>query len=283
MSRLNRRADARPMRRRAPSSCSAGCATIGGGAELIDAQGAARSWARTCPGSTSGSRSTSSARAGSPSRPPRRRARWVGPRRRSASSSAGSAVFVGFNLPSDGLVVLGGALDRGRDRDADPGPSDAVADDARGDDPGDARGVSADAGEDDGAGAVDGPGRATTAAIPLIETPDDAVVWGVALGLQQRGRAGPGADGRRRQGRVAPFGYLPAGTGQRLRRRLDSSGGAGGWAPGLMSSSADPELRRHDGGPGHDRELASLVGLAAAAAGRRRRPGGGGGGAGGGF
>ena len=60
---------------------------------------------------------------------------------------------------------------------------DARPDHARGDDPGDARGLPADAREDDGAGPVDGPGRRRVRD-PAHRTPDHAVVWGVALGLQ---------------------------------------------------------------------------------------------------
>lgn len=83
---------------------------------------------------------------------------------------------------------------------------------------------------------------ATTAAIPLIESPDDAVAWGVALGLQDevegvlQRSAQDAAAGT--TGMYVPAWYL-AGTA------FGGGGGssqAGGWAPGLMSASPIPDF-----------------------------------------
>jgi len=82
----------------------------------------------------------------------------------------------------------------------------------------------------------------TASAIPLIESPDDAVAWGVAIGLQHdvervlERTAEDASDG-------APRGYMPlwygstgGGTG------WSGGGGGGGLAPGLMSSSPIPNF-----------------------------------------
>jgi uncharacterized protein len=82
------------------------------------------------------------------------------------------------------------------------------------------------------------------AAIPLLETPDDAVVWGVALGLQDRVEqvlertVDDLKDGRTQSG------YLPVwyGAGGNEGGWQSSGGGGSGWAPGLMSSSAIPNF-----------------------------------------
>ena len=79
------------------------------------------------------------------------------------------------------------------------------------------------------------------AAIPLLESPDDAVVWGVALGLQEEvERVLARTLDDLRAGRVTT-GYLPVwyhGPGGG-----DGPGGGGsGWAPGLMSGSAIPNF-----------------------------------------
>jgi hypothetical protein len=83
----------------------------------------------------------------------------------------------------------------------------------------------------------------TESAIPLIETPDDAVAWGVALGLQEeveRVLARSSEDVRAGgTGYYMPAWYLagggaPDGGG--------GTGGGGGWAPGMMSSSPIPNF-----------------------------------------
>ncbi len=81
-------------------------------------------------------------------------------------------------------------------------------------------------------------------AIPLIESPDDAVVWGVALGLQaeveqvlertvQDVRSGSGTGG------YLPLWYT---TGGSAAWGTSGAGGAWGVAPGLMSSSPIPDF-----------------------------------------
>ncbi|HKF86146.1 MAG TPA: TPM domain-containing protein [Candidatus Limnocylindrales bacterium] len=80
-------------------------------------------------------------------------------------------------------------------------------------------------------------------AIPLIESPDDAVAWGVALGLQdevQRVLERTADDAR--SGRASP-GYVPLWYGSPASSSSPGgSGGAAGLAPGLMSSSAIPNF-----------------------------------------
>jgi hypothetical protein len=79
-----------------------------------------------------------------------------------------------------------------------------------------------------------------TAAIPLLESPDDAVAWGVALGLQDevetvlRRTAEDAGAGTR-------MGYMPLWYGSHATGTSDGGGG-GGWAPGLMSSSPIPNF-----------------------------------------
>jgi uncharacterized membrane protein YgcG len=80
-------------------------------------------------------------------------------------------------------------------------------------------------------------------AIPLIESPDDAVAWGVALGLQdevQRVLERTAEDAR--EGRE--MGYMPRWYGTRSAATFWSGnqGGGGGIAPGLMSSSPIPNF-----------------------------------------
>jgi len=77
-------------------------------------------------------------------------------------------------------------------------------------------------------------------AIPLIETPDDAVAWGVALGLQDEveqvlARSSEDAQAGA-TGYYMPTWYLAGGGAD------GADGGGGGWAPGLMSSSPIPNL-----------------------------------------
>jgi uncharacterized membrane protein YgcG len=80
-------------------------------------------------------------------------------------------------------------------------------------------------------------------AIPLIESPDDAVAWGVALGLQDevekvlQRTADDAKEGR------ATGGYVPHWYGaQSSAFWSGGSGGGGGIAPGLMSSSPIPNF-----------------------------------------
>lgn len=78
-------------------------------------------------------------------------------------------------------------------------------------------------------------------AIPLIETPDDAVAWGVALGLQDdvENVLQRSAEDMRTgyTGAYLPGWYLASGHGS-----WGHDGGGGGWAPGLMSNSPVPDF-----------------------------------------
>lgn len=77
-------------------------------------------------------------------------------------------------------------------------------------------------------------------AIPLIESPDDAVAWGVALGLQddvervlERSAEDLRAGG---SGYYMPAWYVAGAAAS------GGGGGGEGWAPGLMSSSPIPDF-----------------------------------------
>ena len=121
---------------------------------------------------------------------------------------------------------------------------------------------------------------ATTAAIPLVESPDDAVAWGVALGLQDevegvlQRSAQDAADGR-------PGVYLPAWYAVSAGGPGWGSQGAAGLAPGLMSASPIPDF-------GGMMAALGTIGSSPASSGSGGGfggggSGGGGGGAGGGF
>jgi hypothetical protein len=122
-----------------------------------------------------------------------------------------------------------------------------------------------------------------TSAIPLIESPDDAVVWGVALGLQEEveGVLERTAEDLRTGGATAawlPMWYHGAGG------QGGASGGGEGWAPGVMSSSPIPNF-------GGMMAALSVIGNSPSSSGSGGGgggfggggSGGGGGGAGGGF
>ncbi len=83
----------------------------------------------------------------------------------------------------------------------------------------------------------------TASAIPLIESPDDAVAWGVALGLQdevQRVLERTADDVRAGQVTSA---YVPHWYGSQGNAFWSGdNGGGGGIAPGLMSGSAIPNF-----------------------------------------
>ena len=79
-----------------------------------------------------------------------------------------------------------------------------------------------------------------TAAIPLIESPDDAVVWGVALGLQSEVEQVLERTADDVKSGVAPFGSSRLVRQRRLRRRVGRRVGRLG--PGLMSSSPIPNF-----------------------------------------
>ncbi len=91
-------------------------------------------------------------------RPSKVVARWIG---RGVLAIIGGvvALIVGLNIPLSGLTLLGGAAIAGGIVVLVVGRADAGGHDVGRDDPGDARGVPADAPEDDGPGALDAAGR----------------------------------------------------------------------------------------------------------------------------
>jgi hypothetical protein len=124
-------------------------------------------------------------------------------------------------------------------------------------------------------------------AIPLIESPDDAVVWGVALGLHeeiqtlldrsvQDQRAGVGGNAWFPAWYMAgSFGHAGGGTG--------GASGSGGWAPGLMGSSPIPDFGGMMAAIGTIGNSPSSSGGGGGGGFGGGGSGGGGGGAGGGF
>jgi len=73
-----------------------------------------------------------------------------------------------------------------------------------------------------------------------METPDQAIAWGVALGLQRDVEEVLGRSAEDAQAGVTTYHpYLPAWYGSGLS---SGQGGQGGFAPGLMSSSAIPNF-----------------------------------------
>lgn len=123
----------------------------------------------------------------------------------------------------------------------------------------------------------------TESAIPLIETPDDAVAWGVALGLQgevEQVLARSSEDVRAGgTGYYMPAWYLAGagGTGGGW------GGPGGGWAPGLMSSSPIPDFGGMMAALGTIGNSPASSGGAGGGGFSGGGSGGGGGGAGGGF
>ena len=187
-----------------------------------------------------------------PSTAGRGAARWP-------SSAASSCSSSGFNLPSQGLVLMGASLivagvvvimliSR-----AMPQRTMAGRDDLR-----HARGLSADAAEDDGAGTVDEPGR-PGGDLPWLETPDQATVWGVALGLQDDVERSSSAAPRTRSRASSTYNpWMPdlvrhglvvgGGVERRVVRRRARA----------VLELAHPRLRRHVLRAGLDRQLARV-------------------------
>ncbi len=171
--------------------------------------------------------------------PAKATARWV--RRGVLAIIVGAiGLFIGFNLPSDGLVVLGGALigsgivmlilaSSMPSRTMPGAMIRAMLEAYR-------RTLEKTMAQARSMGEV-----VQTAAIPLIESPDDAVVWGVALGLQSEVEQVLERTADDVKSGVAPFGYFPAWYGSGGSDG-GSGGGSGGWAPGLMSSSPIPNF-----------------------------------------
>jgi uncharacterized membrane protein YgcG len=171
--------------------------------------------------------------------PAKATSRWVG-RGVLAIIVGAVGLFIGFQLPSDGLVVLGGALigagivmlilaSSMPSRTMPGAMIRAMLEAYR-------RTLEKTMAQARSMGEV-----VQTAAIPLIESPDDAVVWGVALGLQSEVEQVLERTAEDVKSGVAPFGYFPAWYGS-SGSDGGSGGGPGGWAPGLMSSSPIPNF-----------------------------------------
>jgi uncharacterized membrane protein YgcG len=82
-----------------------------------------------------------------------------------------------------------------------------------------------------------------TSAIPLIESPDDAVAWGVALGLQDEVQRVLERTAEDVQAGQASSAYVPHWYGSQGNAFWSGgNSGGGGIAPGLMSASAIPNF-----------------------------------------
>ena len=82
------------------------------------------------------------------------------------------------------------------------------------------------------------------AGLDWLETPDQAVVWGTALGLQKEIEARPRAEPRGRPRRAAPrpvSTYFPVWYGERRRRRR-RGGSAGGGGGALLELRRCPDI-----------------------------------------
>jgi uncharacterized membrane protein YgcG len=77
-------------------------------------------------------------------------------------------------------------------------------------------------------------------AIPLIEDPDDAVVWGTALGLQEAVEAVLQRSAEDYESGRSTTSYFPTWYSSGSTARWGEGGG--GWAPGVMSSSPIPNF-----------------------------------------
>jgi hypothetical protein len=193
----------------------------------------------------------------------------------------GIGVFVGFNLPSDGLTVLAGALlaagvvmlilAQSMPSRTMPGAMIRAMLEAY------RRTLEKTMAQSRSMGDV-----VRDAAIPLIESPDDAVVWGVALGLQTAVEDVLKRTTEDVQSGVAPFGYMPAWYGS-SGGGGGGGGGSGGWAPGLMSSSPIPNFGGMMAALGTIGNAPSSSGSGGGGGFGGGGSGGGGGGAGGGF
>ena len=96
-----------------------------------------------------------------------------------------------------------------------------------------------------------------------LETPDQAVVWGTALGLQAEIEDGPAALPRGRRVTTPSLGLVDVLPGLVPGPRSGSSVGERSRpaaVASIFSGSAVPGRRRHDVGPRDDRELPVIVG-----------------------
>ncbi len=171
------------------------------------------------------------------------------------------ALIIGFNVPISGLTLIGGAaILAGVLVVIIAQAMPAVTLNGR-DDPGDARGLPADAREDHGAGALDAAGRRRgRARLARDAGPGRGVGHGARPAGPDRGR--PPAQPRGRQaGRGAtrrPSGSRP-GTSSSSGAGFASAGVAGSGGS-IFSGSGIPDIGGMMGGARHDRELAVLVG-----------------------
>ena len=208
-------------------------------------------------------------------RPGKASSRWLG-RGIVAGIAGGIALFAGFNLPSDGLVLVGVALvaaavglvvlSRAMPSVTDEGSMIRAMLAAY------RRTLQKTMAQARSMGEV-----VDQAAIPLIESPDDAVAWGVALGLQDEVEEVLQRTAKDAQTGIR-MGYMPLWYGS---SSSSGSGGGGGWAPGVMSSSPIPSF-------GGMMAALGTIGNSPASSGSGGGfsgggSGGGGGGAGGGF
>ena len=111
------------------------------------------------------------------------------------------------------------------------------------------------------------------AGLAWLDTPDQAVVWGTALGLQARDRGGPQAQPRGRQGtasrlprRTSPPGTELRGARRSHRARRSGSGGS------LFSDSGIPDIGGMMSALGTIGNSPSLVGAAVAGGSAAGRP-----------
>ena len=198
-------------------------------------------------------------------RPSLAKGRWVG--RAVLSFVAGViVVIIGANLPSDGLALVGAALvatsigliviSRAMPAVTKDGSMIRAMLEAY------RRTLEKTMAQARSMGEV-----VTASAIPLIESPDDAVAWGVALGLQdevQRVLERTAEDAQER----GTSGYMPRWYGANAATYWSGGNQGGGHGARPHEQLGDPELRRHDGGARHDRQLARVVGVGLV--GRRR-------------
>ena len=98
------------------------------------------------------------------------------------------------------------------------------------------------------------------ARLAWLETPDQAVVWGLALGLQDEieqvlERTLDDVTDGRRDRRPLPAGLVLQRLGRGRRRRRSAA-----WRRAVLELG-DPGLRRDDVGAGHHRQLAVVIGF----------------------
>ena len=209
-------------------------------------------------------------------------ARWAG---RGTLAIVGGVVviIIGFNLPSAGLTLMGGALIAAGVLVMILSRADAPAHDGRRDDLRDARGLSPHAPEDDGAGALDEPGGPGGEPVVARDArPGDGLgrrAWLAGRTLSESSNAAPKTRSRvcRRTTRGCPCGTA----------RGWSSGGtsSGSWgvAPGLFSGSPIPDFGGMFSALSSIGNSPSSSGGGSGGFGGGGSGGGGGGGAGGGF